>query len=186
MTALATGAPDSRELDDATALVGMSLFLGSAAVLFGSLLMSYAMLRTQQPSWSAPAPLALATVNTLALACSSVALALAERRAREGARAAAPLALTMALGLAFLAGQLGVWRNLGAPAAGLLRSVFILLAGSHAAHLAAAIAALAWAFPAVRQAPCSAAALRRLRLSAMFWHFLGAAWAALFVTLFLL
>ncbi|MBI4865989.1 MAG: heme-copper oxidase subunit III [Candidatus Wallbacteria bacterium] len=171
-------------------VVGMSLFLGSGAVLFGSLLMSYAMLRAQQPVWPPagcpPPPLLMAAANTLVLAVSSVSMARAQIQAASAIRCAGALGATMALGVLFLVLQLPVWSALrAAPQFGLMRSVFLLLAGCHALHLAAGLGALAWVLPgALVSEPRGQQLAARVRLCAMFWHFLGVAWAALFLTVF--
>lgn len=171
-------------------VVGMSLFLGSGAVLFGSLLMSYAMLRAQQPVWPPagcpPPPLLMAAANTLVLAISSVSMAHAQVLAASGLRCVGALCATMTLGVLFLVLQLPVWSALqAAPQFGLMRSVFLLLAGCHALHLAAGLGALAWVLPGALAGESSRHPLAaRVRLCAMFWHFLGVAWAALFLTVF--
>jgi cytochrome c oxidase subunit 3 len=111
-------------------------------------------------------------LNTGVLALSSIAAELA-RRGR--ARWALPLALL--LGVLFLGGQALAWSDLRARGVFLpsspYASFFYLLTGIHAVHVAAALAALGLA-------------LRRTRIlgvAVAFWHFMGALWIYVLLTL---
>lgn len=183
-------------MNAARSLVGMWIFLGSTTVLFCALLFCYAMLRMQNPGWSAAAggvlPLGQATASTAALCASSAALAAGLRWLGRGdERARRAVAVALALGGAFVVLQGGVlrgaWVALGRDTLieGLVRSLVLLLGGVHVAHVLAGLVALAiTAVPVLRSRP-RAFEVERLKLAAMFWHFVDLAWIAMFAILFL-
>jgi len=170
-----------------TGLVGMWIFLGSTTVLFAALTFSYAMLRVQGPPWSAVLPVGRALVSTAVLVGSSALLSAGQGRlARAQPGGAACLAGALAAGLAFLVLQVLLLLAFRPAGGGLARSVVLLLAGVHAAHVIAGLLALAVASAPFFVRPPAARALTRLRLTAMFWHFVDLCWIALFVALFIL
>jgi len=158
--------------DGTTARVGMTIFLGTLAMLFAALLLAYAIVRAQAASWpppgTPPLPRGQLAGSTLLLAASSLAL---RRRAPRAA---------LALGAGFLAAQALIWRGLVAgglgPASGIYGSVFFALSGLHALHVLGGVAALgvAIARPA-RPAP--------LRLAALYWDFVLVVWLVLYLAL---
>jgi cytochrome c oxidase subunit 3 len=92
----------------------------------------------------------------------------------------------LALGIAFLAGQVIAWRQLAAAGVYLptnpYSSFFFMLTGAHAVHLVAALAVMAWAGAAAwgaRRHP------RRPQVEIdacrVFWHFLLGVWIYLLV-----
>ena len=166
MTAAAVAS--QRRRGDTDAAVGLLVFMGATAMLFAALLLAYAILRAQATAWppaGAPAfPRGAAGANTLLLLAASVAL-----RPRFGWRLAAGL-----LGAGFLAGQIVLWRHLIAvglgPAAGpraLLGQIFLALSALHALHVAAGLIALVLA--------------RRVRLVSLYWDFMLAVWAVVYL-----
>ena len=87
--------------------LGMWLFLASAAMLFGSLFSSYALLRWGAASWpdqSSLLNLPLAAMNTVVLLLSSATMVAGWRSARDGnlPRARVFTAATVAAGAVFL------------------------------------------------------------------------------------
>ncbi len=166
MTAPALGA--RREADSA---VGLLVFLGATAMLFAALLLAYAILRAQATQWppagSLPLPRAAAGANTLLLAGASAAL----WRARHANTARGGMAAAGALGAAFLAGQIVLWRHMVASGLGprgqLPGQLFLALSGLHALHVAGGLIALA--------------ASRRVRLVSLYWDFVLAVWVVLYV-----
>lgn len=144
-------------------------------------------------------PVRLLLLNTLVLLLSSATLEVSRRKLRREAASgwnaadnshysSVWLLITVALGFAFLDGQWVAWRQLqshGAIASSNpATSFFYLLTGTHAVHLAAGLAALVVA--------ASMAVLRRglkrramvLEVTAMYWHFMGALWIALFALMY--
>jgi cytochrome c oxidase subunit 3 len=97
------------------------------------------------------------------------------------------LAITVALGLAFLAGQWLAWERLHRHGFHVstvgMSSFFYLLTGAHAVHVLGGIIALLYA--------CAIALLHRsiehrrivLEVAAWYWHFMGALWLCIFALL---
>jgi cytochrome c oxidase subunit 3 len=167
---------------------GLWLFLGTITMLFVGFTSAY-VVRRSSGGWLRIAPPALLWLNTAALLASSAMVEQARRRLRgwdlPGARLG--LGLAGALGLLFVAGQLGAWRSLARQGVFLATSphssFFYLLTGLHAVHV---LGGLVW-FTVVF------ARLWRLTLTpgedglglfATYWHFLGALWVYLFLLLF--
>jgi cytochrome c oxidase subunit 3 len=170
--------------DERTALLGMTLFLASWAVLFAALFFAYGALRVRAPLWP-PAdlprlPLLLPALGTALLAGSSALL----RRRERGA-----VALAALLGAGFLGIQLLVWgrmMHLGLrPSYGPYPSVFFGLTLFHALHVLVGVVALAGLAGAalVRRRPVSAL---RLRLWTIYWHMVGAVWVLMFLGVYVL
>jgi heme/copper-type cytochrome/quinol oxidase subunit 3 len=181
---------------DATAWLGMLLFLGSWTMLFAALFAAYGVLRLRSPGWPPPdqpaLPLLLPGANTLALMASSVALQSALRSAREG-RAAGVLpaaAAALALGVVFLAGQAALWTGLWRaglrPEGGPFPSVFYGLTVFHALHVLVGLVGLGWLVARAAKASFGPARHLGLRLWCGYWHFVGAIWVLLYLTVFVL
>jgi len=138
---------------DATAGVGMAIFLGAIAMLFAALFFAYAVMRAQAPAWppagQTPLPRGALGLNTLVLLAASLALRGARAAAGRGAEAVARRRSlsALALGVGFLVAQIVVWRALvragAGPASGIYGSVFFAISGFHALHVVGGIAALA-------------------------------------------
>jgi cytochrome c oxidase subunit III len=181
--------PSEAEL---TSWVGMIVFLAGWTMLFAGLFFAYGLVRTHAGAWP-PAdqprlPRLLPGLATLLLVASSLAAdrGLAVSRQVAGPRAARRLALAAALGTSFLALQLvvwiGLWRAGLTPAGGPYPSVFYGLTAIHALHVLVGLVALGWL--AVRAWRRGAPRLQ-LRLWGAYWHFVGVAWLAMFVSVYL-
>lgn len=164
MNAIVSTTPRRREID---AAVGLLIFLGATAMVFAALLLAYAILRAQAPSWppagTPPFPRVAATANTAVLLAASLAL----RHARPLGRHA-PVLGALALGTLFLALQGLLWRHLVAhhlgPSAGPLGDVFFALSAFHALHVVGGLIALAFT------------RARSLRLLTIYWDFVLVVW----------
>ncbi len=195
MNAAALSRIAAREESRRTSFVGMAMALGSWSMLFASLFFSYAVLRLRAETWPplgvAPLPKLLPFLNTLVLLASSAVLALGTRRgARPGALVPA-LRRTLALGALFLALQLAVWVPLWRAGfrmdnTGAYGSLFYGLTVFHALHVLAGLAALLALVPGAARGRWASGAQSRVRLTAMFWHFVDAVWVLMFVTIYLL
>jgi len=187
----------------ATTSVGMIVALSALAMTFAALLLAYAIVRVQSPSWPPPgeAPLpslwgwrVLATVSSVA---GSVAMAAAARRARTGRDARLWVLAAGGSGLTFLAAQAAALGALGragiGPGAGLAASVVYALCSFHALHVLAALLALTSVIaPVWRRAGADALSRKRVarparvRAVAAFWHLVTAVWCAVFLGVFVL
>ena len=192
------GAAEREQLLD----LGVRMFLATVTMLFAAFTSAY-LVRRAGADWQ-PIPLpGVLGVNTVVLAASSAA---AEAGRRAAARGRWGLARTgfvaaVALGVAFVGGQLGAWRALegaGFVVSTLPQSAFFyLLTGVHAVHLVAGLVVLAVTLPALRarggtprgaesgEAPeaVQVSPAARARLAATFWHFFGALWVYVYALL---
>ena len=186
----------ARDASRRTSFVGMVMALASWSMMFGSLFFAYAILRLKSGTWPpdgvAPLPRLLPFVNTLVLLASSAVLARGLGPASEtriGALASA-LKATLALGVLFLVLQLAVWVPLWRSGfridSGVYGSIFYGLTVFHALHVLAGLLALLVLVPGARSGRLRSGAQSRVRVSAMFWHFVDAVWFVMFVAVYLL
>jgi cytochrome c oxidase subunit 3 len=132
---------------------GLYALLGAATMFFAALTSAMIVRRGLGDDWRGiPLP-ALVWVNTAILIASTAALERGSRRA------------AIALGAAFLAGQVFVWTSV-AIAASPGDSFFVVFTGGHAAHVLGGLGALQWA---------------RVALARVYWHFLTGLWICLLV-----
>lgn len=169
-----------------TAKIGLGVFLAVVGALFALFLSAY-LVRMDMADWR---PLPTPTVlwfNTGVLVLSSVALQWAQMAARRDDLEAVQTGLLAAgvLAVAFLAGQLLVWRQLDAAgfylASNPANTFFYVLTGMHGLHLAGGLIALG---RTTVRAWRGGVAIDKLRLSvelcAMYWHFLLLIWVIVF------
>jgi heme/copper-type cytochrome/quinol oxidase subunit 3 len=166
---------------------GMWTFLATDAMGFGGLFIAYALLRVRAETWPDPRTrLALgpAAAMTFALLTSSLTLTLAVRAGGRRGRAGW-LGATLALGLAFVVGELLEYRHLLTAAApmrlgvDLFASTFYALTGYHGLHVLAGVVCLSAAW-------WGRAGERTLEVIALYWHFVDLAWMPIFTFLYLL
>jgi cytochrome c oxidase subunit 3 len=170
---------------ETTALLGMTLFVASWAMLFAALFFAYGVTRARALAWPPVdlprLPLALPALATLAIAGTSAALIAARRRA--------PASWPLPLGLAavgaglFLGIQILVWRALYLaglrPETGTYASVFYALTTFHALHVLVGLAGLGSLLVRPRR-PIA------LRLWTVYFHMVGVLWLLLFVGVYCL
>ena len=174
----------------------MLIFLGSWAMMFAALLFAYGMLRARSSAWpplgTPVLPLALPACSTLVIGASSLVLERALWFARRG-RLPAVLPATLAaliLGAGFVGLQLLLWSRLWTaglrPDGGPYASVFYGLTVLHALHVVVGLLGLGYC--AVRAGAGAFTPVKHvgLRLWTAYWHFVGAVWLLLFVTVFVL
>lgn len=185
--------PVRARVDD-TAWLGMAIFLGSWAMMFGSLFFSYGVLRLRQPSWppaeSPPLPLLLPLLNSGVIVLTSVALQRALNAARRGERSRVVSGVIAGgvLGTVFVVLQLVLWTSLFAAGLSLgdgsVAAVVYGLTGFHALHVVVGLLGLALLLPAVMRGTLNAARNNRLRLWVMYWHFVGVVWLTMALLIF--
>lgn len=171
------------------ATLGLRVFFAVITVVFSLLITAYGT-RMAFEDWRPAPQLGLLWFNTIMLLLASAAMQWARWAARRGDRDNLTIGL---LGggictLAFLAGQLQAWRQLGlvpsfnvmSPAIGF----FYLITGLHGLHLIGGM--VAWGRTAAKL--WRGLDVLRLRLSvelcASYWHFLLVVWLVLFALLF--
>src|SRR5262245_33541317 len=103
-----------------SARIGMLIFLGAWAMMFGALFFAYGGVRLRAEVWPPvdlpTLPLGLPTLNTFVVVTSSALLVLALRSLRGGRTALVGPAILGAamLGALFLVSQIVVWRDMAA------------------------------------------------------------------------
>jgi cytochrome c oxidase subunit 3 len=151
-------------------------------------------IRQASSGWTHIAAPRVLFLSTAVLLVSSFLME-ASRRELEGRRGApeikehgrrlAFVALTLLLGLAFVAGQYLAWRSLAAEGIYLATnpnsSFFYLLTGVHALHVLGGIAALLYLF--IQLAVQKSVRRNLLRGVVVYWHFMAALWLYLLVVI---
>ncbi len=169
---------------------GVMLALVAILMFFMALTSSYIVRKGLGGDWQ-PVPLpSVLWVNTGILLLSSLTIELARRYL---ARANSPRfrlwwAVTTALGLAFLAGQLLAWRRLAAAGVYLptnpSSSFFYTLTAAHGAHLLGGIVALLYvAVRSFEKAQVTRAVAAEV--ASFYWHFMDGLWVFLLLLLYL-
>ncbi len=184
--------------------LGTWVFIGSEAMFFASALLAYAVNRSLWPEAFAAAgretSIIYGTVNTVLLLTSSLTMAAAAEGARAGLRrlTLGCLALTAALGLAFLAVKGFEYREdihkhlvpgagfrLDEPQAQIFFAFYWLLTGVHALHLSTGIGIVVTLFVQAWRGsrPLASPAFEG---AGLYWHFVDLVWIFLYPLLYLM
>lgn len=173
---------------------GMLLFVAAEAALFALLLAAYFYVRVHSADWPQGGiekpDLWRPIVMTVLLAAGSVTVFLATRYARSGRSGAlrAALAVTLALGLAFVAVESWEYADTldrFSPHTNAYGSLFYTVNGMHGAHVAAGALLVLWTLVlacAGRITPTRNLVVQNV---ALYWHFATVSWLAVFVSLYL-
>ena len=176
--------------------LGMLLFIGSEAMLFGSFFAAYFFVRVVNPSapshWP-PAPfqfpIFVAGVNTCILVTSSFTMHWALQSIKRGNRAGlkAGLVSTIALGLAFLLTQGIEYAHVGFNTGdGAFASAFFGLTGLHGAHVFIGLTLLTVAAVRAFRGHYTPEHHHGVELPGIYWHFVDIMWIVVYVTVYLL
>jgi cytochrome c oxidase subunit 3 len=161
----------------------MGWFILAEALIFVSFFAAYWFMRLTAPAWppagSVPMPKLVPAVMTVLLVSSSFTFHAAEARLDRGARRAfiAWLALTAALGTAFVALSAYEWREL--MAAGFrvntnsFGTAFYSLTGFHAAHVVVGLGIFAAILVAALGGRVNAVFVKA---GGLYWHFVDIVW----------
>src|SRR5258707_15752321 len=154
--------------------VGIFAIIMSFAALTSALLV-----RQGSGEWSHIVLPSILYANTAALLLSSFSMEMSRRALARSAGVTSWLAITLLLGLSFVAGQYLAWRHLAAQGLYLATnpnsSFLYVFTGMHALHLLGGIAVLAYLLGRVIGGHTS---LRHHLLdnTAVYWHFMGGLW----------
>lgn len=184
--------PDARPGRRPSGWWGMMLVIASEATLFLLLLATYFYLRFKSdgawpPSGRDPAILKPLTA-TLILVVSSVPVAFAARAAGalERARVRVALLIAVVLGLTFLVFQDVLVQNSldrFGPRDSAYGSIYYLLIGLHATHVAGGVLLAGWAV--LRSWRFDRSAIVTVQVSALYWHFVNLIALLVFAVLYL-
>jgi cytochrome c oxidase subunit 3 len=175
--------------------IGVLVGLASILMMFTALVSAY-IVRSGMPTttdWRGGQMPSFVFLSTGLIILSSLTLSRASSALRHTEEAGYRLwlAVTLLLGLGFLASQLLAWRQL--VGAGLYlasnphSSFFYVLTGLHALHLAGGILALGFLYAYARRGRGPEADLKKRALTdvvGIYWHFMDALWVFLFLLLF--
>jgi cytochrome c oxidase subunit 3 len=154
--------------------VGIFAIIMSFAALTSALLV-----RQGSGEWSHIVVPSILYANTAALLLSSFTMEMSRRALARSAGVSAWIAITLLLGLSFIAGQYLAWRHLAAQGLYLATnpnsSFLYVFTGMHALHLLGGIAVLVYLLGRVIGGHSS---LRHHLLdnTAVYWHFMGGLW----------
>ncbi len=170
--------------------IALLITLGTESAFFVTALVSYFALR-DQAHWDVPHTLARLTiplVNSAVLFASALLAWRASSAIREGRPRALQslLTFTLALGLLFVVGQIYEFNHAGLrledPSFG---GVFFTLITFHAVHVLAGMVFLALILMRAALGDFSAERHEPVKLAALFWYYVTAVWALLFIALYL-
>jgi cytochrome c oxidase subunit 3 len=180
-----------RATGSGTGRIALLVTLGTESVLFATVLVAYAALRSQV-NWQIPHTLTRLTVplaNNAILLASALMVWWSTRAIRRGNQKAlrTGLLISLLLGLCFVAGQVFEFNHAG------LRiddqsfgGVFFTLIGFHAVHVLAGVFFLFINLLRATLGDFSARSYSAVELGSWFWYYVTAVWAVLFVTLYLI
>jgi len=174
---------------------GFWIFLLSDIILFSGLFAAYAVLATSTargPTGQQLFDLDTVFIETMALLLSSytcgLAMLSAERKHPE--RFYAFVALTFALGAAFVGIEISEFAGMVGEGAGPSRSAFLsaffTLVGTHGAHVTTGLLWLVYMVAQVAVKGLQPHVLRRLLCFSLFWHALDIVWVGVFTMVYLL
>ena len=188
MTAAATASARHRET---TAVLGMTIFIASWAMLFASLFFAYALTRLRAPFWppldQPPLPLAFPALASLQLLMATTALITARKQQAAGAPVTRLLIAALVGETLFLLLQGVVWWSLWRqglrPDTGTYASVFYGLTVFHGVHVLVGVGALVGLIARAARGRLSSVSLR---LWTLYLHMVAVLWMIMFVAVYLL
>jgi cytochrome c oxidase subunit 3 len=190
------GAGHQRAGGISSSLLGMVLFIASEVMFFGGLFGAYFTLRTAAPEWPPPGTPPLedwyALALTAVLVSSSVTMQLGVFAIRKGDQRALVrwLAISLLLGVVFLAGQANEYNTLIGEgltlSSGVFGSTFFTLTGFHGAHVAGGAAFILVVLLRARSGQFTSRYHDTVEMCSYYWHFVDVVWLGLVSTIYLL
>lgn len=181
----------AREIREAkgitNAQVGMMVLIGSFAMLFGTLLLSYMLIRERQGVWPPigvePLDAKITTISTIAVLASSIFIhfAIKAYRVADWSLFSKYWGLGTWLGMGFLALQTGfvaqMWHIGMRVSDGLFASISYTLVIIHGLHVLGAWGWMFWVHLQAMGRKYNDPRKQNPILASWFWHFLGGVWA---------
>jgi cytochrome c oxidase subunit 3 len=181
--------PETGAMQVPAAKLGLRVFLAVVGALFAILISAYLMRRDAGSDWRQPPTPPALWATTMLLIVSSVALQWAHVAARRGETDNVRSALIIggASAIAFLVGQLLIWRQLSAAgyllAGNPANTFFYLLTALHGLHVAGGLAALGGTIASAWRGADEGRVRLSVDLCATYWHFLLIVWLVLLALL---
>jgi heme/copper-type cytochrome/quinol oxidase subunit 3 len=179
--------------DHFTQSLGMIITIGSLAMLFITLLVSYGILRVRANIWNSQTidtlPLILIFINTGVILFSSYTYFKGNKSAVIHNRLTTQkwVNATIILGFIFLIFQIVIWFILTSNGfimtSSQISAVFYLLSGLHGIHIIAGLILLIWLNIKIQLMENNHL---HLKLVGMFWHFLTIVWIVIFSTVIII
>jgi cytochrome c oxidase subunit III len=175
--------------------LGIWLFLASEVMLFAGLFSSYILLRTGSTDWPRHVlPVGMATFNTAVLITSSMTMVMAwaALRMNNWSQHRMYLALTVVLGVVFLAIKLVEYReHISAgelPSHDTFFAIYYTLTAVHALHILGGLVVMLYFLGpgATLWARNPEQFANRIEATGLYWHFVDFVWIFLFPLLYLL
>lgn len=176
-------------------ILGFWTYLMTDCVLFATLFATYAVLHNNtfgRPGANELFSLPFVLTETLLLLTSSYVCGLSMLALRRKTRklVLVALAVTAALGLAFLGMELREFSHLVEEGNSWRQSAFLsaffTLVGTHGAHIAAGLVWIGVLAVQIARRGLTVHTARRLTLFSLFWHFLDVVWIFIFTLVYLL
>jgi len=175
--------------------LGVWVWLGSEAVFFSALIIVYIVMRNR--SISGPYPrealnVTLTALNTFILICSSLTMVTALSAIQSGSQRGLVrwLVATMALGLAFLAGQAFEFTSLAnqglSLSSNLFGGTFFTLTGFHGAHVLIGVIWIGFVVARARRGGYTQSNHLMVELTGLYWHFVDLVWIIIFTLVYLI
>ena len=164
----------------------MTVTLISFGMLFATLFLGYMLVRFHSPVWPPVEiqgmPKLLPFVSTLVMGLSSLTYLFMEKKDQR-----LFWSLTVALGALFLGLQWALWNELKSTGIlvsnGMAPSMVYAFTWLHAGHIVLGLAALMWLGHYLWRGKATQMQITNV---GKFWHFLGAVWLVMYLTLFVL
>lgn len=169
-------------------LTGVSVALAAILMFFMALASAYIVRKGTGTDWQPTAMPGILWVNTAVLVASSITVETARRKLAQAGVAEFRnwWAITTALGMLFLGGQIVAWRVLAEQGLFLATnpssSFFYVLTAAHGAHLLIGVFALLYVATRAGQAHWRRRAIAAEGV-AIYWHFLDGLWVFLLLLL---
>jgi cytochrome c oxidase subunit 3/cytochrome o ubiquinol oxidase subunit 3 len=174
---------------------GMASFLLSEVAFFGTLIVTYVAFMGRDSTGPSPADsltLPLVIVSTLCLLSSSAVIHAAERALgrREQGKFCFLLAMTIALGIAFLVITAVEWRGLVSEhqltiGRNLFGTTYYTLVGFHGLHVGIGVTVMLIVLALALSREITASHRTAVTLVAWYWHFVDAVWIVVFFVVYI-
>ncbi len=179
-----------------SSLLGMVLFIASEVMFFGGLFGAYFTIRSAATQWPPPGTPELGTPYALGLTAVLVSSSVTMQfgvwaiRRNDQRRLVMWLAVTLVLGVLFLAGQANEYRHLIEEgmtlSSGVFGSTFFTLTGFHGGHVAGGAAFILIVLLRARSGQFTARYHDTVEMASYYWHFVDVVWLGLVSTIYIL